>query len=318
VIVVSQDGKGDFTSIQKAIDGLSDNANSERVIYIKNGTYNEKVFIEKNFVTLKGENREKTILKISLARDQWRCENTDDWGTATINLKGNDITLENLTVRNDYGFNAPEEVSIDCANDTVTNNKKIKKDSHQMALRSFSTTRLIARNCNFIAGGGDTVSPWNKENGMFYFQNCTMEGGVDFYCPRGWAYAENCKFICHNLSAAIWHDGSEHKDSKTVLKNCEFIGDPNFKLGRYHWDSQFFLINCIFPSTMADAKIYFVAPNGRELKWGERVYYYNCRREGGDYEWHKDNLAESGYSADPNKIDAAWTFTNKWNPAKSQ
>ncbi|MBK8043616.1 MAG: hypothetical protein IPK21_13740 [Haliscomenobacter sp.] len=55
--------------------------------------------------------------------------------------------------------------------------------------------------------GGDTVSPWDVENGMYYFNDCTMEGGVDFYCPRGWAYAENCRFICHNREAAIWHDG---------------------------------------------------------------------------------------------------------------
>ena len=118
-----------------------------------------------------------------------------------------------------------------------------------------------------------------------------MEGGVDFYCPRGWAWAENCTFICHSNEAAIWHDGSKYKDSKTVLFNCKFTGDEGYKLGRYHRDAQFFLINCSFDKNMADADIFqreAMPPN--VLQWGRRVYYYNCRRKAGNYKWFADNL----------------------------
>jgi pectinesterase len=119
-----------------------------------------------------------------------------------------------------------------------------------MALRTFATTRLKVLNCILKAYGGDTVSPWNVEEGMFYFKDCEIEGGVDFYCPRGWAYAENCKFYAHNGSAAIWHDGSKYEDSKTVLVNCYFDGFEGFKLGRWHRDAQFFLINCKFSKSI--------------------------------------------------------------------
>ena len=181
-----------------------------------------------------------------------------------------------------------------------------------MAIRSFSTTRLKARNCLFCAYGGDTVSPWNTDDGMFYFNNCIMEGGVDFYCPRGWAYAENCTFICHSSEAAIWHDGSKHENSKTVLVNCLFRGDDGFKLGRYHRDAQFFLINCSFANNMANADIYQrAAVPANIIQWGKRVYYYNCHREGGDYAWHKNNLPPH---MDETEISAAWTFENKWDP----
>ncbi len=183
-----------------------------------------------------------------------------------------------------------------------------------MALRSFTTTRLIARNSIFRAGGGDTVSPWNKEDGMFYFKDCTMEEGVDFYCPRGWAYAENCLYICHSTVAAIWHDGSKHQQSKTVLKNCKFTGDPGYKLGRHHLDAQFYIINCEFSETMTDAPIYSATPTGKVLSWGERIYYYNCHRKGGDFDWHKDNLNTSLEITDPLKIIAKWTFDGKWDP----
>ena len=47
-IVVAQDGSGNFTTIQDAINSLpaADN-NTQRIIRIKKGTYKEKLFIDK-------------------------------------------------------------------------------------------------------------------------------------------------------------------------------------------------------------------------------------------------------------------------------
>ena len=162
--------------------------------------------------------------------------------------------------------------------------------------------------------GGDTVSPWNVQEGMFYFKDCIIEGGVDFYCPRGWAWAENCHFISHTGVAAIWHDGSRYEDSKTVLKNCTFEGFDGFNLGRYHRDAQFYLINCTFPENMADKDIYLV-PTTNIIQWGRRVYYYNCHRKGGDYTWHKDNLHMAKGAPTADQITTNWLFAGKWQPA---
>lgn len=308
-ITVAADGSGNFRSIQEAINSLPADAKEQRIILIKSGTYNEKLFIDKNFITLKGENPEKTVITIAQARDEWRCGNKDDYGTATLNLRGSDITLENLSFINSYGKDNAKEKTIACVNDS-TKTKTIRPYSHQMALRSFATTRLIVNNCIFRAYGGDTVSPWNTDNGMFYFKDCIMEGGVDFYCPRGWALAENCTFICRDKNAAIWHDGSKFEKSKTVLYNCKFIGDDGFKLGRYHRDAQFYLLNCSFAKNMADADIYLV-PTNNVIQWGRRIYYYNCKKEGGDYAWHKNNLP-----ADFNIKDFTipWVYDLRWDP----
>ncbi len=312
-IVVAQDGSGNFKSIQEAINSLpAGDAKTQRIILIKKGVYNEKIFIDKNFITLRGENAGNTIVTIALARDEWRCSNKDDYGTATINLQGSDITLENLSFINSYGKDNTADKEIVCPNE-ANSKKTIRPGGHQMALRSFKTTHLIVKNCIFRAYGGDTVSPWNTWGGMFYFKNCIMEGGVDFYCPRGWSLAENCLFICHNNNAAIWHDGSDVKESKTVLFNCSFSGDDGFKLGRYHRDAQFYLLNCSFPKNMADADIYWVPSKEKRdsLKWGVRVYYYNCHREGGDYAWMKDHLpADFGI----NDFNVPWVYDYKWNP----
>jgi pectinesterase len=308
-ITVAQNGKGDFKSIQEAINQIAQTADKQRIITIKKGIYQEKIFIEKEKITLKGENVQETILKISEAREIWRCSNSDDWGTATVNIRANDITLENLTIINEYGFLAKGDSSVKCPNDS-NKIRLIKKDSHQMAVRVMPpATRLIFKNCIFKSGGGDTVSPWDTENGMYFFQNCTFEGGVDLYCPRGWAYAENCKFICHSKSAGIWHDGSANKKARTVLKNCTFEGDEGFKLGRYHREAQFYLLNCTFSKEMANAPIYWESKAPNPILWGERIYYYNCHRKRGNYAWHQDNLPKE---IDPKQIDFDWTFEGKW------
>lgn len=59
----------------------------------------------------------------------------------------------------------------------------------------------------------------------------------------------------------------------------------------------------------ADADIYWVTTAPNPILWGKRVYYQNCHRAGGDYAWHKDNLA-----INPASITVAWTFDGRWNP----
>jgi pectinesterase len=315
-IVVDTNGKGDFKSIQAAINSLSDSSANPRIISVKNGTYQEKIYIQKHNIVLEGEDRDKTIITQDIARDEWRCDHKDDWGVATLNLDGNDITLKNLTIANDYGFNYKDPRTVVCASDTVSHQKVITNGDHQMALRSMKSTRLKAINCRFRAYAGDTVSPWNLTDGMFYFKDCMMEGGVDFYCPRGNAWAENCRFYANTGPASIWHDGSNNPDYKTVLKNCSFDGFEGFNLGRYHKDAQFYLINCRFSKNMADKDIYLV-PTTNKIQWGRRVYYFNCHRDSGDYTWFKDNLNTALNSPSAEAITVDWLFGNKWHPDKN-
>jgi len=313
-IIVDAKGTGDYKTIQGAINSLPDSSAAPRTIMIRNGTYAEKLYIEKAHIILEGEDREHTIIIASIARDEWRCGHTDDWGVATLNIGASDITLKNLTVTNNYGFDFTGR-TIWCATDTSADKmKQLRKDGHQMALRTMNmATRLKAVHCRFRSFGGDTVSPWEVFNGMWYFKDCIMEGGVDFYCPRGWAWAEDCTFIAHNGPAAIWHDGSGSRDSKTVLVNCTFKGFDGFLLGRYHREAQFYLVNCVFAKNMKDAPIYRV-PTTNTINWGERIYYYNCHREGGnDFSWYSNNLPGG---LQPGDITVNWVFGKRWSPEK--
>jgi hypothetical protein len=193
-------------------------------------------------------------------------------------------------------------------------------NDHQFTIRSGSgVTRIIFDNCKIISDGGDAVSLWNTPDGMYYHNNCWFEGYVDYVCPRGYCFVENCKFFGHNKTASIWHDGSGREDNKFVIRNSYFDGVPGFPLGRYHRDAQFYLLNCRFSNNMADKNIYFYPSKiPVTLKFGEnRIYYFNCHGDSRDYSWHKDNLYKAPGLPKPEQVTASWTFNGKWDPYSS-
>jgi hypothetical protein len=166
-----------------------------------------------------------------------------------------------------------------------------------------------------IADGGDTVSLWNLDGGRYYLSHCRFEGWVDYVCPRGWCYITDSRFFGHNLTASLWHDGRTDRDQKFVIRYSFFDGVPGFPLGRHHVDAQFYLLDCIFSETMADIPIFWPASiNAKLWLWGERHYFHNCHRLGGDYGWFRDNLTTADRSPRPEEITAKWTFAGVWDP----
>ncbi len=303
-VTVSKDGTGDYISIQAAIDAAPDALISPYIIFIKNGAYNEKIFIEKNFITLIGESRENTRIETAILRRIWRETHSDDWGVATINIADDvtDLTLANLTIVNNFA-----ELNPDVPDNT----------DHTMAIRG-GGHRIKIVNCNVIATGGDTLSLWNTDGGMFYHANCYFEGYVDFVCPRGYCYIEDCNFYGHNSNATIWHDGSGGEDHKLVIRKSSFDGIKNFGLGRFHRMSAFYLLNCDFSKNMRDRNIFYAGDSLEQdrdkLIYGERIYYHNCHGQIVDYNWHPDNLNQAKNAPDPDTITPAWTFQSAWNP----
>jgi len=215
-IVVAQNGSGDFISITDALQSLP-MFNYQRIeIFVRNGTYHEKLRIEQDYITLIGESKEKTVIKYNQPRENWIKEK-DSIGPAVVNIFADDIILNNLTIENTQ----PEI------------------NTHAFAVYG-NGTRTIITNCNVISRGGDTVALWNYKNGMYYHSDCYFSGAVDFVCPRGWCYIKNSKFYEVKESASIWHAGGSDMNQKLVIVNSSFDGVENFQLGRHHYEAQFF------------------------------------------------------------------------------
>jgi pectinesterase len=310
-IIVAADGSGDFKTIQAAVASIP-KTNTERVVvFIKDGTYHEKIRMDAPFVTLRGQSRSGTRIEFPQLDEDFN-KTPDAIGRAVINLNhADDFVLENLTAENTAGVIGPHAFTILGTGD-----------------------RAVVVNCDVLSHGADTVSFWRGDRGRCYQANCRLEGSVDFVCPRGWCYVTNCSFYEWKDTAAVWHDGSKDKDMKFVLRNCRFDGTNGWYLARHHHDAQFYFLDCRFSKTMIDQPPFRViypldnkTPSASDIQrnkdldksnlWGERSYFYNCHRDGGDYGWFTNNLSAAPGAPTPAQITAAWTFAGKWDPEQT-
>ena len=174
-LTVAQDGSGDFKTIQQAVNNVKQNSEKRVVITIKPGKYVEKLEISasKAFITLKGIDREKTIISFDDYSGKPLREidpsGKKEFGTSTsysFLIKGNDCTFENLTIENTAG-RVGQAVAL-----------HIKSD------------RVIVKNCN-ILGNQDTLF-LSEENTRTYFENCFINGTTDFIFGAATAYFYKC------------------------------------------------------------------------------------------------------------------------------
>jgi len=309
-ITVARDGSGDFKTIQEAVASIPRDNRQRIIVSIKDGVYHEKVRIDPDFITFRGQSRGGTRIEFPQGTDEFT-NHPDDIGRAVINIGGNDFVLENLTVKNTQGVIGPHAFAISGRGD-----------------------RTVIVDCDVLSDGADTLALWGDRTGS-YQARLNIRGSVDFVCPRGWCYMTDCTFYEVNPAAhaSIWHDGARDKDMKFVLRRCSFDGAGNWILARHHHDAQFFLLDCNFTKAMTNRAPYRViypiagdppresdARRNRDLDasnlWGERAYYYDCHRDGGDYPWFADNLSSAPGAPTPDQVTAAWTFAGRWDPER--
>jgi len=307
-ITVATDGTGDFKTIQAAVASIPATNHERIVVFIKNGTYHEKIRVDASFVTLRGASRSGTRIEFAQLNDDFTAK-PDALGRAVINLnRADDFVLENLTAENTADQIGPHAFTIYGTGD-----------------------RTVIVDCDVLSHGADTVSLWLGDRGRYYHARCKFQGSVDFVCPRGWCYMTDCSIYEMKNTAAVWHDGSKNPDMKFVIRNCKFDGADGWNLARHHADAQFYFLDCSFSRTMTNKPIHRViypignapatqADTNRNAQldkvnlWGERAYFYNCHRDGGDFDWFANNLSSATNSPTPAQITAAWTFAGKWNP----
>ena len=173
-MTVAQDGSGDFTSIQEAINATKAFPDKPIVIHIKEGVYKEKVRVYSwnTKLTLKGEDAKKTIItyddyfgKIDLGRNS-------TFHTYTMKVEANDFTAENLTIANTAGP-VGQAVAL-----------HVEGDRNQ-----FINCRILGHQDTLYAAG---------EGSRQYYKNCYIEGTTDFIFGEGVAVFDQC--IIHSLS----------------------------------------------------------------------------------------------------------------------
>jgi len=196
-IVVAKDGSGDYTRIQDAIDATKAFPYERITIFIKNGTYNEKVKVYEwnTLLSLIGEDKEKTIITFNDYFDKINLGRNSTFHTPTVLVEANDFIARNLSFVNSAG------------------------PVGQAIALSVAADRVLIENCNIIANQDALYT--TGENARQYYKNCYIEGTTDFIFGQATALFDNCHIhskIDSYITAASTHEGAEFG---YVFKNCE-------------------------------------------------------------------------------------------------
>src|SRR5215203_3612209 len=213
-IVVTQDGTGNFKTVQEAFNSIARNNKKPVTILIKNGIYKEKLRLDssKNFVTVIGEDKFSTILtfndhtgKISPTGDTINTRTS--W---SFLIRANDFTAKDITIQNDAGFTAGQAVAVESDGDKV-----------------------VFINCRFI--GNQDVLFTNSDKSRQYYENCYIEGTTDFIFGSSAAWFEKCHIHSKKNSHITAASTPKEKEFGYIFNDCMLTGDTSLhavSLGR--------------------------------------------------------------------------------------
>lgn len=169
-VIVAADGSGDFTTVQAAIDAAPTGRSAPFIIFIRNGVYKEKITVPSNkpFLQLIGESVANTILTY----DDYSGKAMPGGGvfgtanSASVIINATDFTAINITFENTTG-DAPQALAV-----------------------NVNADRAAFKNCRFL-GGQDTLLT-NGAGNRQYFNNCYIDGVVDFIFGNAVAVFDSC------------------------------------------------------------------------------------------------------------------------------
>lgn len=240
IVVDPVDGVGDFTSVQGAIDSLPLFNIVRALIKINAGVYTEKVNIPstKAFVTLQGDGANSTIIQWSDTAGTLGPNGRPlgTYNSATVAVNSPYFIAKNITFQNTAPVPPPGAVG-----------------RQAVALRITGDTASFF-GCSFL-GAQDTLY---DHTGRHYFEDCYIEGSVDFIFGNGLSLYEGCSL--HGISNTYGAVTAQKRDKSADDTGFAFVrskvtGSGTFYLGRA-WGT---FSRVIFAYTYMDA---IILPSG--------------------------------------------------------
>ena len=241
-IVVARDGTGAFRTIDEAIEVCRAFMEYHKVIYIKKGTYKEKLIIPQwlQNIELCGEDMNETIITFDdHANIEFGGKKLGTFRTYTLKIEGNDITLKNLTIENNAA-RLGQAVALHTEGDRLVfvNCRFI---GHQDTIYTgMPATRLFFKGC-YICGTTDFIFGPSTA----WFEDCTIESLVNSYVtaastpqdqPFGYIF-NNCRLIAKPGVDKVYLGRPWRDYGYTLFMNCELGGHIRPE-GWHHWEKQ--------------------------------------------------------------------------------
>lgn len=174
-------GIATYNNVAAAIASVRNDNSQEKMIFIKNGIYKEKLTISAPNVALVGESAERTILTYddaagTIKRTADGGDGKATYGTTgsasiTVKESAHDFKAANLTISNSFDEKANPKIS-----------------GQAVALKN-EADKSVFVNCRFL-GNQDTL--YANKNKQYYY-NCFIEGDVDFIFGGAQAVFKGCE-----------------------------------------------------------------------------------------------------------------------------
>ncbi|HOD26182.1 MAG TPA: pectinesterase family protein [Bacteroidales bacterium] len=212
--VVAKDGSGDFFTVQEAINAVPDfRKNGRTTIFIRNGVYKEKLILPESKINVSfiGESVEHTILTYDDYAQKLNIfgESKSTSGSSSFFMYAPDFWAENITFQNSAGP-VGQAVAIFVSGD-----------------------RAVFKNCRFL-GFQDTLYTYGKYSRQYY-ENCYIEGTVDFIFGSSTAVFKDCEIRSKRDAYITAASTPQGRDYGYVFINCKLTADPGVEkvfLGR--------------------------------------------------------------------------------------
>lgn len=290
-IVVAADSTGDYTTVAEALRKVRGDFETPVTIFIKNGTYREKLLINStiNNLTIEGESPDSCIITWD---DYAALRNMGTSNTYTVKVEGNNITFRNLTVENAAGP-VGQAVAMHIIGDCV----------------SFF-------NCRFL-GNQDTLYASGR-NSRQYFEDCYIEGTVDFIFGASTALFNRCHL--HGKSDGYFTAASTPEETPVgyVFYHCKLTTSPDVNsmyLGRpWRPYASTYFIECELDGNINPHGWHNWGNKDNELtaRYGEYGNKGKSASIDGRVTWSKIITEDEACQlTDPENI---FTRTLKWNP----
>jgi pectin methylesterase-like acyl-CoA thioesterase len=259
-ITVSADGKGDFNTVQGAIDFVPDHSKKRVTIVVRRGLYQEIVYFRnKDNVTFLGEDRDQTVVRYA---------NNEVFNPHPVNIRTNEVPGTFPSRRAAF--------AADNSNDIQIVNMTLESTAPGQAEGLLVTgQRNILSNVHVI-GFGDAL----QVNGPAYIVDSIIEGSGDTILGRGPAFFDHCTLKSRSVFMWIRNTSANHGN---VFKNCTFIGtaepttlarSPKNGASTYPY-AEAVLLNCILSGILSEG--WSAADEGGKVRFWE----YNSRNPDG-------------------------------------
>lgn len=233
--VVDASGRGDFTTVQAAINAAPGNSTKPYLIFIAAGTYNECININSNkpFIHLIGESRDRVKIQFALNRVE-DVANTNTWPYSIFNesspsrqagysseqnavvlINATDIYMENISIINLYGALSSRY------------DGGLGRDGQAEAFIN-RQDRLTLNNCRLVSYQDTWWSRYWNDNGIHraYVYNSWIEGRTDYIWGSGDLLIENSTFYNTGSGSVITASRTNPTDQwGYVMKDCMITGE---------------------------------------------------------------------------------------------